>query len=454
MSVAGADPCLASTRAAGHLAGRMLKSWGQRLVLSMVGSLLTCFLVLVVEQQKRQELSLGGEGAAGFLLRPFREEAGPGAPSGRGPPAGLKGAFSDYFSQLSRGKREAPPRGGGGGSPQPPQLEQLSPRDVFIAVKTTKKFHKSRLELLLDTWISRNQDMVRGAGSGFSSWHWQKVRSAHALFPQRGGEVLLISFLGISGSQTGSHRGVERVECSEPEGGKALGLAGSLSALPPGVAQRGKGDPLRSPCIARLEVGAKPVLRGHRALPSPAMVLRLPRCRSVKSCPARGSPPLPDEPALIQQAWAARSPGAPLERDASPCQGSANEREGCSPASPCKPSALIPVSPPLCPPGRESEAAPPPQPHTACLKLAAAQKGGVSWGGHQNVPPALLRAGLGLGSEVQGWRLAWTALCYAGPKCAEGSERGHQTRVPSADTERGHRMRRFRLHRNEFLLQP
>uniref|UniRef100_A0A8C5S3E7 Fringe-like glycosyltransferase domain-containing protein n=1 Tax=Laticauda laticaudata TaxID=8630 RepID=A0A8C5S3E7_LATLA len=41
-----------------------------------------------------------------------------------------------------------------------PAREEISPRDVFIAVKTTKKFHKARLELLLDTWISRNQEMV------------------------------------------------------------------------------------------------------------------------------------------------------------------------------------------------------------------------------------------------------------------------------------------------------
>ncbi|XP_075357307.1 beta-1,3-N-acetylglucosaminyltransferase manic fringe isoform X5 [Mycteria americana] len=32
--------------------------------------------------------------------------------------------------------------------------------DIFIAVKTTKRFHQSRMELLLDTWISRAREQV------------------------------------------------------------------------------------------------------------------------------------------------------------------------------------------------------------------------------------------------------------------------------------------------------
>ncbi|XP_066496726.1 beta-1,3-N-acetylglucosaminyltransferase lunatic fringe isoform X1 [Tiliqua scincoides] len=136
----------------------MLKSCGKKLLLSLVGSMLTCFLVLVVDQQKRHVLSLGGEGAAGLFLRPF-ESPRDGASAGQRPPAEVKRAFTDYFAQLSRGKRDAlPPEEG---KPrQRPQLEELSPRDVFIAVKTTKKFHSSRLELLLDTWISCNKDVT------------------------------------------------------------------------------------------------------------------------------------------------------------------------------------------------------------------------------------------------------------------------------------------------------
>ncbi|KAF0882877.1 LFNG acetylglucosaminyltransferase, partial [Crocuta crocuta] len=53
-----------------------------------------------------------------------------------------------------------------GGAPRPadghPQLpaEPLAPHDVFIAVKTTRKFHRARLDLLLETWISRHKQMT------------------------------------------------------------------------------------------------------------------------------------------------------------------------------------------------------------------------------------------------------------------------------------------------------
>lgn len=36
--------------------------------------------------------------------------------------------------------------------------------DIFIAVKTTKRFHQSRMELLLDTWISQAREQVRVCG--------------------------------------------------------------------------------------------------------------------------------------------------------------------------------------------------------------------------------------------------------------------------------------------------
>uniref|UniRef100_A0A8C2J0S1 Beta-1,3-N-acetylglucosaminyltransferase n=1 Tax=Cyprinus carpio TaxID=7962 RepID=A0A8C2J0S1_CYPCA len=40
------------------------------------------------------------------------------------------------------------------------ESEDISADDIFIAVKTTKKFHRSRLDLLLDTWISRNMQQT------------------------------------------------------------------------------------------------------------------------------------------------------------------------------------------------------------------------------------------------------------------------------------------------------
>ncbi|XP_023792913.1 beta-1,3-N-acetylglucosaminyltransferase lunatic fringe [Cyanistes caeruleus] len=67
---------------------------------------------------------------------------------------------------LGHPPQPAPSRGGDGKRLVPRSFAEqegfpdISPRDVFIAVKTTKKFHKARLELLLDTWISRNRDMT------------------------------------------------------------------------------------------------------------------------------------------------------------------------------------------------------------------------------------------------------------------------------------------------------
>ncbi|KAM9229393.1 beta-1,3-N-acetylglucosaminyltransferase manic fringe isoform 2-T2 [Dugong dugon] len=42
-------------------------------------------------------------------------------------------------------------------SPGPPELQM---HDIFIAIKTTRAFHRSRLELLLDTWVSRTREQV------------------------------------------------------------------------------------------------------------------------------------------------------------------------------------------------------------------------------------------------------------------------------------------------------
>ena len=51
---------------------------------------------------------------------------------------------------------EGGPKGLGGGSRDP-----LNPKDVFIAVKTTKKYHRSRLTLLLQTWVSQAKEQVK-----------------------------------------------------------------------------------------------------------------------------------------------------------------------------------------------------------------------------------------------------------------------------------------------------
>lgn len=66
-------------------------------------------------------------------------------------------------------QNEGSPEGAGGGgqkdlklhSPEVYRTEgSLTLEDIFIAVKTTKKFHQSRVELLLDTWISQASQQV------------------------------------------------------------------------------------------------------------------------------------------------------------------------------------------------------------------------------------------------------------------------------------------------------
>ncbi|XP_049614540.1 beta-1,3-N-acetylglucosaminyltransferase radical fringe [Syngnathus scovelli] len=44
--------------------------------------------------------------------------------------------------------------------PGPGPRDLLELKDIFIAVKTTRKYHKSRLELLIQTWISRAKEQT------------------------------------------------------------------------------------------------------------------------------------------------------------------------------------------------------------------------------------------------------------------------------------------------------
>nr|XP_029508591.1 beta-1,3-N-acetylglucosaminyltransferase radical fringe-like [Oncorhynchus nerka] len=48
---------------------------------------------------------------------------------------------------------------GAGGSRRRNPLEL---KDIFIAVKTTRKYHKSRLDLLFQTWVSKAKEQVGG----------------------------------------------------------------------------------------------------------------------------------------------------------------------------------------------------------------------------------------------------------------------------------------------------
>ncbi|XP_029445915.1 beta-1,3-N-acetylglucosaminyltransferase manic fringe [Rhinatrema bivittatum] len=95
-----------------------------RLLQGLWGALLTLGFMLL--------LSLGPRGIAEEPQQPgvARPGIGPASP------------------KLHKG---GPPRQG----PSRPQLH-----DVFIAVKTTERYHRSRLEILLDTWASRARDQT------------------------------------------------------------------------------------------------------------------------------------------------------------------------------------------------------------------------------------------------------------------------------------------------------
>ncbi|KFU95717.1 Beta-1,3-N-acetylglucosaminyltransferase manic fringe, partial [Chaetura pelagica] len=81
---------------------------------------------------------------------------------------GLREGLRGKTERQSKASPEGAPGGGGRGQKdlQVHPLEgyraegSLSLADVFIAVKTTKRFHRSRMELLLDTWISRAMEQT------------------------------------------------------------------------------------------------------------------------------------------------------------------------------------------------------------------------------------------------------------------------------------------------------
>ncbi|XP_023814325.1 beta-1,3-N-acetylglucosaminyltransferase lunatic fringe [Oryzias latipes] len=79
----------------------------------------------------------------------LREPHAAAAAGGGGP------VLSVYVGRLARERREVSGGSARSGAPPPP-VERLSREDVFIAVKTTDRYRRPRLELLLDTWISEN----------------------------------------------------------------------------------------------------------------------------------------------------------------------------------------------------------------------------------------------------------------------------------------------------------
>lgn len=61
--------------------------------------------------------------------------------------------------KTGKGVRRIPERGIGGPR-EYKSRDKLELKDIFVAVKTTRKYHKSRLELLIQTWVSQAKEQV------------------------------------------------------------------------------------------------------------------------------------------------------------------------------------------------------------------------------------------------------------------------------------------------------
>lgn len=141
----------------------MLKSYGRKAVLSVAGATFACLVVLLVVAQQQRQLQVdetSSESEVGMRSLQSLRDLGAESESDSQGAQNVKG-FSAYFSKLSRGRREVEkPTLPSNAATDATPAEDISADDVFIAVKTTKKFHRSRLDLLLDTWISRNLQQV------------------------------------------------------------------------------------------------------------------------------------------------------------------------------------------------------------------------------------------------------------------------------------------------------
>uniref|UniRef100_A0A673NKB1 Beta-1,3-N-acetylglucosaminyltransferase n=1 Tax=Sinocyclocheilus rhinocerous TaxID=307959 RepID=A0A673NKB1_9TELE len=129
----------------------------RKAVLSLAGATVTCLgLLLFLSQHRRTQMD-GMQNESEVGLRSLQSLGESEADDGAQPEQNGKKGFSAYFSKLTRSRREADkPTEASGATTDAPPAEDISADDIFIAVKTTKKFHRSRLDLLLDTWISRN----------------------------------------------------------------------------------------------------------------------------------------------------------------------------------------------------------------------------------------------------------------------------------------------------------
>ncbi|XP_042577024.1 beta-1,3-N-acetylglucosaminyltransferase lunatic fringe [Cyprinus carpio] len=139
----------------------MSNTYGRKAVLSLAGATVTCLALLLFLWQHQRIHTDGMQNESEVGLRSLQSLGESEADDGAQPEQNGKKGFSAYFSKLTRSRREADkPSEASGATTDAPPAEDISADDIFIAVKTTKKFHRSRLDLLLDTWISRNMQQT------------------------------------------------------------------------------------------------------------------------------------------------------------------------------------------------------------------------------------------------------------------------------------------------------
>lgn len=159
----------------------MARGCASKLLVSVLGASFTCLLVLVVDQRQPTPLQSGlqlrsrslhswqspGEEEEGEIV--VVGEAATEQPRPQSASAPQPRSLRDYFTELSRDRDRQQGAAAelkpllqpiGAAATPLPFRDDITSGDLFIAVKTTKKFHRSRLELLLDTWISRNREQT------------------------------------------------------------------------------------------------------------------------------------------------------------------------------------------------------------------------------------------------------------------------------------------------------
>uniref|UniRef100_A0A1A8MQC6 Beta-1,3-N-acetylglucosaminyltransferase n=1 Tax=Nothobranchius pienaari TaxID=704102 RepID=A0A1A8MQC6_9TELE len=156
-----------------------MKNNGKKTVIPVACTVCLCLLLLllVVVQHHRVQVTDGEDTAARVALQ---HEVAQEESAQLGSDLERRG-FSAYFTKLTRGRREVEkPTRSPTATDDPSPAENISADDIFIAVKTTKKFHQSRLNLLLETWISRNTQQTYIFTDGEDEELKQKIGS-HAI---------------------------------------------------------------------------------------------------------------------------------------------------------------------------------------------------------------------------------------------------------------------------------